>query len=177
MTDLAFSTVHLDDLGDVEAAQAVRLLRILDLKAPANNLKTAYYEGTQRVRDLGISIPPQLRNIETVVGWPGTVVDVLEERLDLEGFSLPESDVDDYGINDIVERNRLLMASGMGNLDALIYGVAFVVAGSGMDDEPDPLVTVESPLHTTAVFDRRSWRVTAGLRRAWPDKRLRAVPA
>lgn len=167
MSDVAFSIAVLNVLSDSEMATAKSLIDLLDARTNVNLRKQAYYEGTQRVRDLGISIPPEMKDIATVVGWPGTVVDVLEERLDLEGFALPDGDASDFGIDEIVDANDLLVESGMGNLDALIYGVAFIAAGTGMEGEPDPLLTIESPLHMTAVWDARSRRVSAALSRTW----------
>lgn len=169
MTD--FSVLTLNVLSDQEEATARELIDMLDRRTRSNLRKQAYYEGTQRVRDLGISIPPALKDVATVVGWPGTAVDVLEERLDLEGFALPDGNIEDFGIDEIVDDNDLLVESGMGNLDALIYGVAFIAAGTGMDGEPDPLITIESPLHMTAKFDPRARRVSAALSRVWnPEK-------
>ncbi|MBQ1165567.1 phage capsid protein, partial [Streptomyces sp. A73] len=33
-------------------------------------LLDSYFNGEQLVRDLGISIPPQLQGLHTVIGWP-----------------------------------------------------------------------------------------------------------
>ena len=49
-------------------------------------LRDAYFNGEQLIRDLGISIPPQLKGLHTVIGWPRIGVEALEQRLDLEAF-------------------------------------------------------------------------------------------
>ena len=41
-------------------------------------LRDAYFNGEQLVRDLGISIPPQLKGLHTVIGWPRVGVESLE---------------------------------------------------------------------------------------------------
>src|SRR5690606_9754493 len=51
-----------------------------------NDLRKAYYEAEEVVQQLGIAIPPSLRDVQTVVGWPATVVDALAERLTIDGF-------------------------------------------------------------------------------------------
>lgn len=163
-----FAFPQLQGLSDRETQVTIELLTRLAVTAPRNRLKAAYYEGKQRVRDLGISIPPSLRNVETVVGWPGTTVDVLEEQLDLEGFGFPGSD--DLGVSDIFKANHLATESGLGHLDALIYGVTYIAVGTGFDGEPDPLITVESPMHTTAYYDPRARRVGAALTQVWDDQ-------
>lgn len=142
-----------------ESAAVDRLIRQLATFRASNTLKEQYYEGEQQVRQLGISIPPSMQDIDTVVGWPGTAVDVLEERLDWLGWVAPE---DDFGLGDIWRSNDLGTESSLGHLDALIFGVSFVIVGPGSDGEPDPLVTVESPMRMTVEWDRRSRRVVTG---------------
>lgn len=118
-----------------------------------------YYEGKNRLKDLKISIPPQLRLVESVVGWAGTTVQVLEERLDFEGFIAPDT----LGLQDIYRANDLDVESSLGHLDALIYGTGFVVVGKGLDGEPDPLITIESPKRMTGVYDLRLRRLVAAM--------------
>jgi hypothetical protein len=83
---------------------------------------------------------------------------VLEERLDFEGYIN-----DNYGLNDIYRQNELDLESSLGHKDALIYGLGFVFVGRGMEGEPDPLITIESPKKATAVYDMRTRRISAAL--------------
>jgi hypothetical protein len=131
-------------------------LRYFDEK---NFEKRRYYEAKNRVKDLRISIPPSLRMVETVVGWPRTIVQILEERLDLQGYMNGEP----YGLDTIFNANDLDVDSSMLHTDALVYGVGFAVVGRGLDGEPDPLITVESPNRMTAIWDLRSRRLSAAL--------------
>ena len=124
-----------------------------------NLMLEQYYEGKNKLKDLRISIPPQLTAVETVVGWAGTAVDVLEERLDFEGYI----GADALGLNDIYRANELDLESSLGHKDALAYGTGFVVVGTGAQGEANPLITIESPRHMTAVFDIRTRRCTAAL--------------
>jgi hypothetical protein len=137
------------------------LLDQLQAFKASNLLKSQYYEGEIRIRDLGISVPPEMRCVDTVIGWPGTAVDVLEERLDWLGWVTPGND--DLGLGDIYRANQLGPESSLGHLDGLIYGLSFAVVGSGMTGEPDPLITVESPLTMTAKWDRRSRTISSAL--------------
>ncbi len=124
-----------------------------------NLMLEQYYEGKNKLKDLRISIPPQLTAVETVVGWAGTAVDVLEERLDLEGYI----GADSLGLNEIFRANELDLEASLGHKDALAYGTGFVVVGKGMEGEPDPLITIESPRVMTAHYDLRTRRLTAAL--------------
>lgn len=144
-----------DELGLIQA-----LVKQLGGYTKDNQTKELYYEGKQRLRDLNISVPPTLKLLNTVVGWAGTAVDVLEERLDFEGYI-----GDNFGLNEIYRANDLDLESSLGHKDALIYGTGFVFVGRGRPDmgEPDVLVTIESPKRATVIWDMRSRRVTAAL--------------
>ena len=166
MSSATFSVLPLSVLSDDERDLITYLLEQVDRHAPVNAVKAAYYEGEQRIRDFGISVPPLMRSIETVVGWPGTTVDVLEERLDLEDFLSPGADL---GLSGIFQANDLDVEAPLAHLDALIYGIAFVAVGSGGDGEPDPLVTVESPMNMTALYDPRLRRLSAAFSRTADD--------
>ena len=57
--------------------------------------------------DLGISIPPELRGLHTVMGWPRLAVDALHERMDVEGFRLSSADDADEGLWEVWQGNNL----------------------------------------------------------------------
>lgn len=137
----------MDRLGFVQAAN-----READLR----------YTGQWPARQFGISIPPNMRTLRTVAGWCGTVVDVLEERLDWQGWSTVDGD-DTLGLKQVYEQNELDVDSGMAHLDALIFGLSFVTVGTGLDGEPSPLITPHSPKTVTGVWSRRQRRLEAAI--------------
>lgn len=145
----------------VELDLVEKLETQLDRHGSGNREKESYYAGTNLVRQLGIAIPPQLESLTTVVGWPGTAVDALEERLDLYGWS--DALGGDLDLADVFDANHLDVESSLIHLDALIFGTSFAVVGSGDDGEPSPLVTVHSPMSMTAEVDGRTRRVSSAL--------------
>ncbi|TVL89746.1 phage portal protein [Streptomyces sp. SAJ15] len=133
-------------------------------------LRDAYFNGEQLIRDLGISIPPQLKGLHTVIGWPRIGVEALEQRLDLEAFRW--ADGGDAGdLAEIAEANDLFDESSLAHLDALTYGRGYLVAGSGDCGSPDcpPLISVESPLDMTLLWDARVRMAVAALRECQQD--------
>jgi hypothetical protein len=110
------------------------------------------YEGSWAATQFGISIPPSMSSLQTVAGWGGSVVDVLEERLDWLGWA---SDGTDFDLAAVYSRNGLAVDSGMAHLDSLIFGTSFVTVGSGDEGEPSPLVTPHSPQAMTGIWDAR----------------------
>lgn len=130
--------------------------------ARRNRLKRAYRDGKARVRIFG-SIPPDMRGtIETVVGWPSLAVDAVEERLDWQGWTSPTGS-NPFDLDDVYAANGLDVDGSLGHHDALSYGTGFVIVGAGDLGEPNPLVTIESPLNVTGVWDGRLRRLSSAL--------------
>ncbi|MFF4791832.1 phage portal protein [Streptomyces sp. NPDC001276] len=132
-------------------------------------LLDAYFNGEQLVRDLGISIPPQLRGLHTVIGWPRIGVEALEQRLDLEAFRWADGS-DGAELSEIADANDLFDEASLAHLDALTYGREYLAVGAGDDEgEAPPLISVESPLDMTLLWDARLRMGTAALRECQPD--------
>ena len=123
-----------------------------------------YYEGVQHLANLGISIPPELREFVVVVNWPRVVADSLEQRIDLEGFRLPGQLKRDEKLWRIWQANNMDEESQTAHLDAIVFGRSYVCVGTNEDDPTTPLVTIESPMEMTAEVSPRTRKVTAALR-------------
>lgn len=134
--------------------------------------RQAYYDGEQPMRTLGIAVPPQLAMLRTASGWPGVVVDSLEEKLDVEGFRFPASIDADDALWDIWTANGMDQESELAHLDALIFGRGFAMAGTAEEQGAPPLLTIESPMNMAATFDSRTRRVTEALQvyEFWGDQ-------
>ncbi|MFD9069153.1 phage portal protein [Streptomyces lasiicapitis] len=140
----------------------------------ALQLRDAYFNGEQLVRDLGISIPPQLKGLHTVIGWPRVGVESLEERLDLEAFRWADGS-DSSDLEGIADANDLYDESSLAHLDALVYGRGYLAVGSGEDDG-SPLISAESPLDMTLLWDARLRMGTAALRECAADTYIESGP-
>jgi hypothetical protein len=124
-----------------------------------NQIKSDLYETKRKAEDLGIAAPDGLPElVNAVLGWPGTVVDVLEERLDWLGWS-----GENQALDEIFEDNHLNVESSQGHIDALVYGCGFVTVGRGGPGEPAVLVSVESTESCTVEWDYRLRRAKSGL--------------
>lgn len=139
---------------------------LLEHRVPLE-LRDAYFNGGQLVRDLGISIPPQLKGLHTVIGWPRIGVEALEQRLDLEAFRWADGS-DSSDLEEIAAANDLYDEASLAHLDALTYGREYVSVGSGEEGDP-PLITFESPLDMTMFWDARLRMAKAALRESVED--------
>lgn len=143
------------------------LARRHDRELPELRDLDSYYEGTQPLsymqpeilREVGDRIRP------VIIAWPQLVVDAVEERLDVEGFRLPDQDEIDEDLWRVWQANNLDEEGQLGRVDALVMKRSYLTVGTNEDDEATPLITAESPLDMYALIDPRTRRVRAALRR------------
>src|SRR5690606_23067839 len=135
-----------DETNLLNALRAELMSRRFDLE-----LRDCYYNGEQVVRDLGISIPPQLRGLHTVIGWPQIGVDALEQRLDVEAWRYKDAPDDSRALDDSGVPNGWVAGSQLPHQDCLIYGSCYAAVGSGDDAALPPLISIES-LSDMTVF-------------------------
>lgn len=154
-------------LPDTDLEWVDWLSRRHDAEKPELEMLDRYYEGTQ---PLTYMHPEILREVAdrirpVVIAWPQLVVDSVEERLDVEGFRLPDEDAADDDLWRVWQANDLDETSQQGHIDALVMRRAYACVGTNEADADTPLVTVESPLEVYADIDPRTRRVRAALRR------------
>jgi hypothetical protein len=100
---------------------------------------------------------------QVVIAWPQLVVDSIEERLDVEGFRLPDDDAD-ADLWRIWQANCADEQSQMATVDALTMRRSYIAIGTNEDDADTPLVTFESPLEVYADIDPRTRLVRSAIR-------------
>lgn len=154
-TDLGW-TQFLSPILDRERAELKVLNDEYELKSPRA------YMHPEILREVGDRLQ------QVVIAWPQLVVDSVEERLDPEGFRLPDEDESDEDLWRVWQANNLDEEAQLGRVDALVMKRSFMVVGTNEDDSDTPLVTVESPLEMFAYIDPRTRRVLAALRK-WTD--------
>lgn len=123
--------------------------------------RIAYYEGTQRLANLGVSVPQQLANVRTVVDWPRRCVDPLVRRAQVDGFRMPGATDVDTELAEIWQYSDLDAEAPLSFLDSLICGRGYMIVGAPDRVGGPPLITVESPLNMAMNWDPRTRRPTA----------------
>lgn len=137
----------------------------------------SYFEGSSRLEQIGIAVPPVLRRFEMVVEWPRTVVMEIDQRLDVRAFVAPGGTEPDRVMQDQWEANDLPAQAPLLHQETMVYGRGFAsVLPSGSDSEP-PIVRVEPTRQMFAVVDARSRRLDGVLRRYvdWDGTRRRTL--
>lgn len=128
-----------------------------------------YRDGEQRLQQMGIATPPELRMFETVVNVPGMAVREPISRQELRGFHVSGQDTIDPNLREAWEYNNLEAQSILTHADCRTFGRALVTVSTNEDDAEQPLITSESPMGTAVVVNRRKRRISA-LFKTWRDE-------
>lgn len=168
-------TLPLLGLTEDEAA-LIKTLREQALKFRQNlELSEAYYLGAQVVQNLRIAIPKELEFINPIVGWGAKAVDPYVERLHADGFRLAGATEVDPRISEILDGNGFAADQRLAYTDALSMGRGYWVVGSAPDRGDVPLVTVESPLNMSILWDLRGGTPKAAAQEFWAEGRRHAT--
>lgn len=141
------------------------LLTQLREKATRNELRRRYRDGRNLLKDLEISIPPQLRMIEVAVGWPAKAVESMSRRTILEGFTSAAGDEVLVDVDRVWDENRLALEAPSTHSSALTHSCAFtfVTQGDVAAGEPEALVTARSAEWATGIWDARRRALSSAL--------------
>ena len=142
------------------AAMLIELLEIWRSKLTKNQLRQRYYDGKNALKDFGISIPPQLLTVETVVGWPQKAVDALAVRSRFDGFSCATDELQRQ-VDDIAERSRLRLKYRQGVQSELIHSCEFAVVG--VDESGAARIDFYNAQDAAAVWDDAAGRIAYGM--------------
>lgn len=144
------------------------LLAKLHVKLLSTNLHDElalrYYQGRQRVEQLGMAIPPAMRKFLVIANWGRVVVDTINDRQQVRSLILPGEETADPALQAIWDANNMASHFRMFNVDRLIFGRAFLSAGTNEDDPSLPLIRAESPREMVAEIDVRREVVTSAAR-------------
>lgn len=150
-------------LSQSEWAVIERMVQQWRAKRVGNARRQQIYDQKDLFKDLKISTPPQLRNLEAVLGWGAKAVDTVSDRISFERFVLPGTDGNPYGLDDVVAENDFLVEFPQAVSSALTHSCAFLSIQQGFDGEAQDLWITRSAESATGLWDRRKRGLRAGL--------------
>lgn len=154
-------SVVLPGLADDYQAVVSELVGVWYSKLRRNVLKNRYYNGRNKLKDFGISTPPQLLNtVETVVGWPQKAVDALAVRSRFDGFVATDEGVQ-AALDGIAKYSRLGVKYRQAVQSTLINSCAFATVRR--DPEGRARIDMYDAEHAAAIWDDATGRVAAGI--------------
>lgn len=129
-----------------------------------DELMWRYYRGKQRVEQLGMAIPPQMRRFLVVANWCRTLVDTINSRQQVRALTLPGEETADPTLRAIWDASNLTSHVSMFNLDRMIYGRGYMSVGTNPENRRLPWVRVESPRQMSADVDPVTEKITEAVR-------------
>lgn len=131
------------------------LKKKLSIKQSRVRTRYRYYEMKNVVRDFGISTPPDLRPFFSVLGWCGTAVDSLADRLVFRGFK-----DDNFDLEEIYQLNNSDILIDSADTSALIASCSFIAISE--DENGYPRMEVIEADNATGVLDHITNMLTEG---------------
>lgn len=152
-------------LSEYADSMLKRLVSVWNSKRARNYLRAAYVDGKHRLEHIGFSIPPQMKDIEEVVGWPAKAVNAHAERCMFDGFVSPAAADDPFELNSILVDNRFDIELPHAIRSSMTHSVAFLTVSFGdvLSGEPRLLVMPHSAQWSAGLWDFRTRSLKAGL--------------
>lgn len=119
-----------------------------------NVRRSLYFDTEQALKDLGIAVPPKLRNAKRYLGWATQAVRKPAMRSQFDKLTLPGSE-DPFELGEILDANQWGLQFSEANVAAGTHGVAFTSITKGGDGEPDVLFHSHSAEFAAGLYDAR----------------------
>lgn len=148
-------------LPKTEQKKLAELLDVWKTKLNRNQLKTRYYEAKEGLKNLGIAIPKEFEDIDTVIGWPAKAVDYLAVRSIFDGYVYEGGD--NAALERIMADNRLKLGYRQAVTSELVNSCACGTVGRGGKGEPEVVVNFHSAETSAFLWNYRKKRIDWGL--------------
>lgn len=142
-----------------EQATYSRLVDELRRKGRRNRIRSSYMDMKRTARSVSPMLPPYLRQVGAVMGWPSKAVESLARRTRLTGFAIPGRDLSEFAIDVLIDDNHYLAEAPLTELAGFTHGVAWEVVTKGGPGEPDAMITGKSALDGTGTWNKRTRRL------------------
>nr|MDQ5862149.1 hypothetical protein [Actinomycetota bacterium] len=156
------SRLRIEGLADDEMTTIAELLSVWNGRRGRNLKRSLYYDSEQSFKDLGLTLPPQLKNAKFFLGWATQAVRAAATRSRFEGFRLPGSE-DPFELGEILWANRFRLELSQGIVSAYKHGMSLATVAKGGPGEPLVQIQMHSAESSAAIWDRRARRVKAAL--------------
>lgn len=148
-----------------DQAALEKMIRQWGAKRSRNVLRSVYYDGKNALIDFGISLPPSMRNIDVVLGWPAKAVNVLAARCQFDRFVSATGEDDPHDVNGLFLESGGDATLHQAIVSALIHSVSFltITPGDTSRGEPPVLILPKPATDATGLWDPRTQSLSDGL--------------
>lgn len=106
MITLSEQVAAAEGLNEADRLLTKRLVKAWHEHYDNNCLRHTYYTMHNRLKDLGISVPPELKNLNAACGWGKKCVDVMVEHSMFDGYSASDEETQ-AALARMTRRNRM----------------------------------------------------------------------
>ena len=149
-----------------------------------------YRDAEQRLKHMGLALPPELRMFETVINVPGMAARETSGRQDLRVFerldfpfvegeskaARKRRKAASQTLQEAWEFNNLGSQQVVTHMHTRTFGYTFVSVGTNESDPEQPLIRNESPVGMGYLADERRGQLTAMFRRHTSPSSLSRIP-
>lgn len=141
------------------------MLRTIRQKTFRNVLRAKYIDDKKRLDKIGFSVPPNMVDFQTPIGWAYKGIVTPASRIRPDGFTLPRPSALLERVNETFEDNYLGSVERMAIESSLHHGVSFifVTPGDVSAGETEIITAARTALEATATVDPRTNRVLSAL--------------
>ena len=132
-----------------------QLYRVWRKHRTRNMTLSTYYDGESGLKDFGISLPPQMRDIKSALGWSAKGVHAVTDRSIFEGFVSTSGD--ELGADQIADENDLEVEFPAAKVSSAVHGCSFLTVSQGdvLSGEPAQLIIPRAADASAAIWDPR----------------------
>ena len=146
------------NLSEDEAKIFNLALQRIRTKERRNKIRGLYFDAKIKLEKVGPSIPAEMHDFATMLGWANKAVTVPASRIKPHGFtcSTPTALLDEIEV--VARESSLDMFENLAIESALqdSCSFVFVTPGDMTEGEPQVIISVRSALEATAERDRRT---------------------
>lgn len=106
MLDVTYKVADAVGLAEEDRGLVHSLVHLWHVKRHRNLVRHDYYTMHNRLKDLGISIPPSLRTLDAACGWGKKAVDVMVEHSKFDGWTC-ESEEAQSILDEVMHREKM----------------------------------------------------------------------
>ena len=161
-TTADISGLRIDNVTDAELDTIKQLVATWSGRRTKNLKRSLYYDSEQSFKDLGLTLPPQLKNAKFYLGWATMAVRKAAIRSQFEGLRLPGSD-DPFELGPVLAANNFGLELSQGIVSAYKHGLSLMTVAKGLPGEADVQIQSHSAESCAALYDRRRRRIAAAL--------------
>lgn len=154
--------LRIANVSDDEMAVVSQLLSVWNGRRTKNLKRSLYYDSEQSFKDLGLTLPPQLKNAKFFLGWATMAVRKPAIRSQFEGLRLPGSD-DPFELGETLAANNFGLELSQGIVSAYKHGMSLVTVAKGLPGESPVQIQSHSAESCAALWDRRRRRISSAL--------------